>query len=155
MFYFPAYGGLASFFPFSLGFYGYCSGREKAATGLLYIAFSIMTISLTFDVLGDQWGLWHYRFNVLPILPTYLPWDLTLMPVAVIFLLQIKPEAHPFPKALMFALGTAYIAEPLIHWLGIYTTPHWRHTYSVPIQICIYLFAHYLSKRNRYQALND
>jgi hypothetical protein len=50
--------------------------RKKQSTDrLLYAGFFVMVISLVLDVLGDQFGLWHYRFNVIPVLPTYLPWD--------------------------------------------------------------------------------
>lgn len=144
------FGVVLSILPWVLWF---AIRRKQSTDRLLYVAFIVTTISLSLDVLGDQWGFWHYRFNVIPILPTYLPWDITLMPVAVIGLLQYKPAIHPIWKALLFALGTAYIAEPFIHWIGIYTTPNWRYSYSVPIQFGIYMLAHYVSRRNRFEPL--
>jgi hypothetical protein len=74
--------------------------RDKQSSDrLLYAGLFVMVISLVLDVLGDQWGFWHYRFNVIPVLPTYAPWDLTLMPITVMLLLQIKPQYNPFYKS--------------------------------------------------------
>ncbi|WP_407272525.1 CBO0543 family protein [Radiobacillus sp. PE A8.2] len=128
--------------------------RKKESTDrLLYAGLFVMVISLVLDVLGDQLGFWHYRFNVIPILPTYAPWDITLMPVAVMWLIQIKPKFSPITKAIIFALVTSYLAEPFFEWLGIYHTLNWKYSYSVPIQIFIYLSAHFLSKRSEFSYL--
>ncbi|MBM6617909.1 CBO0543 family protein [Bacillus suaedaesalsae] len=130
--------------------------RKKDSTDrLLYTALFVMVVSLCLDVLGDQLGVWGYRFNVIPVLPTYVPWDITLMPLTVIIILQIRPGANPLIKALIFAVISSYLAEPFFHWLQIYNLKHWRYSYSVPIQIVIYLMAHYISKRNNFASLNE
>lgn len=130
--------------------------RKKGSTArLLYVGFYVMLIALILDVLGDQFAWWHYRFNVLPMMPTYLPWDLTLMPVSVMFLLQAKPDANPYLKAIVFALLTAYIAEPFFEWIDLYETKNkWRYSYSVPIQFLIYVSAHYFSKQSSFEKIS-
>ncbi|MCM3162710.1 CBO0543 family protein [Metabacillus litoralis] len=128
--------------------------KKESRDRLLYSGFIVMVISLIFDVLGDQWALWHYRFNVMPVLPTYLPWDITLMPVTIMVLLQIKPNTRPIIKAIVFALITSYIAEPFFQWMKLYQPTNWRYTYSVPIQIIIFLIAHYMSSRKNFSDLN-
>ncbi|WP_336784986.1 CBO0543 family protein [Paenibacillus sp. MMO-177] len=128
--------------------------RNKQSTDrILYAGFLSTILALMLDVLGDQYGLWHYRFNVIPLIPTYFPWDVTLMPVGIMFLLQLKPEGSPYLKALVFALITSYAAEPFFQWLGIYQPMKWHHTYSVPIQFGLYLLAHYFSRRQKFQEL--
>lgn len=128
--------------------------RKKESTDrLLYIAFYTMTVSVLLDIVGDQIGLWHYRFHVIPVLPTYFPWDVTLMPLAVIMLLQVKPHVNPWFKAIFFALLASYVGEPVFHWLGVYEPKNWRYTYSVPIQIAIYMSAHYIGLRNHFAQL--
>jgi hypothetical protein len=130
--------------------------RKKESTDrLMYAALFVMVISLCLDVLGDQLGLWSYRYNVIPVLPTYLPWDITLMPVTVIIILQIKPEANPYMKAFVFAIISSYLAEPFFHWLQIYNLKHWEYSYSVPIQIIIYLISHHISKRDHFSFLTN
>lgn len=128
--------------------------RDKQSSDrLLFAGFFVMVISLILDVMGDQLGFWHYRFNVIPVLPTYFPWDLTLMPITIMFLLQIKPQVSPLIKAILFALVTSYIAEPVIEWIKIYHPLNWKYSYSVPIQIVIFLTAYYLSKRKQFSPL--
>lgn len=127
-----------------------CIRKKESTDRLLYAGLFVMVISLVLDVLGDQLGFWHYRFNLIPILPTYAPWDITLMPVTIMWLIQIKPKFSPLIKAIIFALCTSYIAEPFFDWLKIYQPLSWKFTYSVPIQIVIYLSAHFLSKRKKF-----
>ncbi|KAA0548445.1 hypothetical protein FZW96_07680 [Bacillus sp. BGMRC 2118] len=128
--------------------------RKKDSTDrLLYAALFVIVISLCLDVLGDQLGIWSYRYNVIPVLPTYLPWDLTLMPVTVIVILQFKPDGNPIIKALLFAAISSYLAEPFFHKLQIYHLKQWKYSYSFPIQIVIYLLAHYISSRHNFAYL--
>jgi hypothetical protein len=125
--------------------------RKKNSTDrIFYTGLFVMDISLALDIVGDQLSLWHYRYNVIPIVPTYFPWDITLMPVSVMVFLQVKANWHPLIKAILFAFFSAYLAEPFFHWLGIYVPTKWRYTYSVPIQVFIYLAAHYLSRREKF-----
>lgn len=129
--------------------------RKKESTDrLFYVGFYVMTLSVVLDILGDQMGLWHYRFNVIPVLPTYFPWDVTLMPVMIMILIQVKPNMNPWLKAIFFAVITSYLAEPFFDWLEVYEPIQWRFSYSVPIQLAIYMSAHYLSKRDKFAKLN-
>lgn len=141
-------------FGISLWIIWYFFHKKESRDRLLYSGYVVMVIALILDVLGDQWALWHYRFNVIPVLPTYLPWDLTLMPVTIMFLLLINPNSKPFLKAIIFALSTSYIAEPIFQWMKLYQPSNWRYSYSVPIQIIIFLIAHFISKRKNFTYLN-
>jgi hypothetical protein len=130
--------------------------RKKQSTDrIMYAGFYIMAISTLLDILGDQIGVWHYRFHVVPTLPTYFPWDVTLMPVSVMILLQFFPKLNPWLKAIFFALLTSYIAEPLFNWLGIYEPNAWRYSYSVPIQILLFMSAYWLSLRSKFSSYED
>ncbi|MGF7034215.1 magnesium-transporting ATPase (P-type) [Paenibacillus mucilaginosus] len=131
----------------------YCIRERQCTDRILYAGLFVMCISMMLDIVGDQFGYWHYRYNVLPLVPTYFPWDLTLMPVTVMLLLQYKPGANPLLKALFFSLLTSYAAEPFFAWLQVYQIADWRYSYSVPIQFAIYLFAHYLTRRYQFQPL--
>jgi hypothetical protein len=129
--------------------------RKKDSTDrILYVGFYVMSLSMTLDILGDQIGFWHYRFNVIPVLPTYLPWDITLMPLMIMILLQFKPQINPWYKAIFFALISSYGAEPFFDWLEVYEPTNWRYTYSIPIQVAIYMSSYYLSKRNKFAVLD-
>lgn len=128
--------------------------RKKDSTNrILFVGYFVGVISLCLDVIGDQLGLWHYRMVVIPFLPTYIPWDLTLMPLSVMFLIQIKPKVHPLIKAIVFAFLSSYIGEPFFDWLGVYVLDKWKYLFSVPIQFLIYLMADYLSRRENFDHL--
>jgi len=130
--------------------------RKKDSTDrLLYVGFFIMTLALILDVLGDQMGFWHYRYHVIPVLPTYFPWDITLMPLTIMIIIQVFPNINPWLKALFFASITSYLAEPFFHWLKVYEPDNWRYSYSFPIQVALYMSAHYLSKRTKFAEIKE
>lgn len=118
---------------------------------LIYVCFLLILISITLDTFGDQYGLWHYRYNTVAAVPTYFPWDFTLMPLSVATLLIIKPQAKPWVKAVIFALLSSLVGEPFFHWLDVYSPDRWEYIYSIPIQFVIYLIAHWLfTTRNKF-----
>jgi hypothetical protein len=126
--------------------------RKKQSTDRsLYIGFYIITIAVMLDISGAQIGLWHYRYEVIPFLPSYFPWDFCLMPVSIMFLIEHKRHIHPLIKAFFFAIVSSYAAEPFFDWIDVYSLDHWKYSYSVPIQVLIYLSCHYVSKRNKFQ----
>ncbi|MBV7507752.1 hypothetical protein KW850_21210 [Bacillus sp. sid0103] len=130
--------------------------RKRQSTDLLmYVGFYVMSISVMLDIIGDQLGLWHYRYHVIPVLPTYFPWDVTLMPLTIMVLLQFRPKGNPLLKAIFFALLSSNIAEPFFAWLKVYNPIHWRFIYSVPIQIAIFMGAYWLSKKNKFSPLSE
>lgn len=129
--------------------------RKQSTDRLMYVGFYVMSISVMLDIIGDQIGLWHYRYHVIPVLPTYFPWDVTLMPLSIMVLLQIRPRTNPWYKAIFFALLSSYIAEPFFEWMQVYNPINWRYSYSVPIQIVIFMVAYWFSKKNKFAFLSE
>jgi hypothetical protein len=130
--------------------------REKESTyRLLAAGFFVIFISSWLDFIGITLGLWHYNYDVLPFLPSYLPWDLTLLPVIIMSLIQFKPHFNPYIKAFIFAGGTAFIGEPFFALIKTYEPEQWKYIYSFPILYVIYLIAHVISTRDEYQKLNN
>ncbi|MDQ0337903.1 magnesium-transporting ATPase (P-type) [Caldalkalibacillus uzonensis] len=128
--------------------------RKKESTDrLLYAGFFVILVSSWLDFLGTTLGIWRYHIDVIPTIPSFIPWDFSLLPVAAMLVIQVKPQLHPWLKALLFAGLAAYIGEPLFDWLGHYHPKEWKHIYSLPIYALIYLAAHYLSKRNHHAPL--
>ena len=129
--------------------------KRQSTDRLLYVGFYVMSISVMLDIIGDQIGLWHYRYHVIPVLPTYFPWDMTLMPISIMVLLEFHPRTNPWIKAILFALLTSYLAEPFFHWLKVYNPLNWHYSYSVPIQIFIFMSSFWLSRRNKFSFLGE
>jgi hypothetical protein len=122
--------------------------RDKQNTHkYLYSGFFVIIVSGYFDFLGIQAGLWVYLVHVVPTIPAFFIWDFSLLPVFAMLLLQFKPIMNPYIKALVYALITTFIGEPLFEWVGFYERIHWELIYSVPIQFIIFLIAFKLSSK--------
>ncbi|MGJ9386192.1 CBO0543 family protein [Salipaludibacillus sp. CF4.18] len=123
--------------------------RKKDSTiRLLSAGFFVMLISSWLDFAGVTFGLWYYIYEIIYFIPSFFPWDFSLLPVTIMFLIQIKPNVSPLIKAIFFSVFTSFIAQPFLIWSGLYQPIHWEHIYSFPIYIVIYLIAHYISTRN-------
>lgn len=128
--------------------------RKKASTWrLLTSGMFVIIISSWMDFMGASFDLWHYHYDVIPSIPSYEPWDFTLMPVTVMFLLQIRPSIHPLIKAAFFGIIAAFAAEPFFTFIGLYHPEHWKMIYSFPIYVVIYLIAHVISTRDSYKEI--
>lgn len=128
--------------------------KKESRYRLLSAGFFVMTISVAFDAIGVQIGLWSYRYEVFPLIPAYLPYDLALMPVIIMGLIQYKPNFSPIMKSVTFGLLAAFIGEPLIVVTDIYKPLNWKFFYSIPIYILIYLIAYWLTRREHFEKLD-
>ena len=125
--------------------------RKKESTNrLLFAGFFVMLISSYLDFLGISYGLWDYHAKLAPHFPTFIPWDLSLMPITIMIFIQVKPKVSPFLKGLLFSGITAFVIEPVLVWLDYYHIINWKYLYSFPIYFVIYLVAHRLSKRKNF-----
>ena len=128
--------------------------RKKESTDrLLFAGLFVVIISSWFDMVGILFGLWSYHYNVLPFSPSFAPWDFTLLPVAIMFALQIKPKINPFIKGIFFAAFSSFVIEPFFVWIGLYNPKHWEHIYSFPVILIIFLVAYWISKRSQFETI--
>ena len=128
--------------------------RKRGSEARLLLAGSFgLIIASWLDFLGLVFGTWHYSGRVLPTIPTFIPWDFTLIPVTIMLWLQFKPTLNPFLKAIIYSALTSFIGEPLFEWIGLYTTVNWSVFYSFPIYIVIYLISYRISKAKTFDAL--
>lgn len=104
-----------------------------------------MLISSWLDYVGVTLELWRYYNKLIPLIPDYIAWDFALMPVSIMFFLQIKPQVRSIIKGLIFAGMSAFLAEPFFLWLGYYKYPGWNSIFSFPFFVVIYLIAHKLA----------
>lgn len=120
---------------------------------ILFVGLVVVIVSSVLDNIGASYNLWHYDWNVLPLIPVHFPWDLTLFPVYVMTMLQFKPKINKYFKAITFAFISSFILEPLFSWLSMYDMVQWKYWYSFIIYIPLYLFYDYVynSKMLKYQ----
>lgn len=125
--------------------------RKKESTHrLLYAGIFAILISLCLDYIGTSLGLWYYTGKLIPSFPAWLPFDICLLPVTIMFLIQTKPHIAPWKKGIFYGLLTAFVGEPLFVWAGFYVLTGWEYIYSAPIYAVIYLFCDWLTKRSSF-----
>jgi hypothetical protein len=128
--------------------------RPRESTDrLLYVGFIVIIITCWLDFLGISLGLWFYIHKVIPTIPSFIPFDLTILPVTVLLLLQYKQHISPYIKAIFFAFVSSFIGEPIFKWIDFYEEIHWSSFYSLPFYFVIYLIAHYVSSQCRFSPL--
>lgn len=128
--------------------------RKKENTYLLlYAGIVSALLSIILDEIGTTMELWSYPSSVIPLIPPIIPWDLCTIPVGVMLTLQIKPKASPFLKAIIISCIGSFILQPVSHWLGLYDPKGWKHWYSVPISVCIYLISNFVVSRKEFRKL--
>ncbi|WP_209121286.1 CBO0543 family protein [Alkalihalobacillus sp. BA299] len=128
--------------------------KKDSSLRLLTAGFFMMFISSWLDSLGIQLGFWLYKYEVIPFIPAFIPWDVSLIPVFTMFLLQIQPNISSFIKGVIFGLVTAFVAEPFFILVEIYKPLTWKHIYSFPIYFILYLIAHRICHGKSYNVLN-
>lgn len=130
--------------------------RKKDSTDrLLFAGFFVILISSWFNLIGILFGWWSYYYNVVPFSPALVPWDFTLLPVAVMTLIQIGPRVNPILKAIGFSMFSSFVVEPFFIFLRMYNAKNWKHIYSLPIIFCIYLISDWFSKRPHFTRIQN
>ena len=128
--------------------------RDKKSTNrLLYVAYFAIIIAFIVNTIGVTLTLWHFEYKVFPVFHMFVPWDFSLIPVSIIVLLQIKPNKFIFIKTLFFASFSAFIAEPIFHWLKMYYLINWRYTYSFILYLILFLICNFLFKRKNFEPI--
>jgi hypothetical protein len=128
--------------------------KKKSSTHrLLYAGFSVMLMSAFFDVIGIALGLWCYPYNVFPLMPEFIPFDISVLPVTTMVSIQFFPKVRPIYKALICSALGSFVFQPLMQWAGLYDKMHWKDYYSFPILVGIYMAANYFATRTRFDKL--
>ncbi|WP_019152692.1 CBO0543 family protein [Robertmurraya massiliosenegalensis] len=124
--------------------------NQQIRGDLIRAGFFMAIIALILDSIGLQFGLWLYPYNVFPFITAYLPWDLSLLPISIMFMIEIFPNRHPFIKGIIYGTLAAFIGEPIAIWLDLYEPLYWKSIYSFPIYILLFLLCNQIAKSKIY-----
>lgn len=129
--------------------------RKKESTDrLLYAGVLGAGIAGLLDGIGVEYGIWDYRYKLEPLIPGFFPFDFSLFPVAVMLSLQYLPKLNPIVKAVAFSAFSSFIVEPFWVSLQIYHHKSWKHYYSFPVLVVIYLIIYYVAfRRSKFEPL--
>ena len=113
--------------------------HNKNQTGDLLRGGLLMAVwALVLDSIGLQLGLWIYPYDVFPFIPGYIPWDLTILPVTTMLLIEIRPNWSPIKKAFIYAGLSALVGETLADFFQLYYPLKWHSFFSMPIYFLLY-----------------
>lgn len=105
--------------------------------------FFSMVVSTYLDTIGMAMRLWGYPSKEVPLTPPYITWDLCAIPIMTMMFLHYKPKINPIIKSIVLGLFGSLILQPIAQLLGLYNPYHWKHWYSIPMAMMIYLGANY------------
>ncbi|WEG12141.1 hypothetical protein PU629_18790 [Pullulanibacillus sp. KACC 23026] len=99
---------------------------ESAFIGCYAIA-----LTLFIDSIGSQFNFWRYPTKFLPVIPSALPFDLSLVPVMFMFIYQYCQSWRTYWKTLLvISLMYAFIGEPVCIYLQLVIYINWSIYYS-------------------------
>jgi xanthine/uracil permease len=127
--------------------------KRQSRSRLLFAGFFVIIVACWLDFTGSTNGLWYYPMEIIPTIPSYLMWDMSLMPVIIMLLLQYTNKYNPFLIGVIFAFIVSFLAEPFFEWIDFYRRIHWKHIYSFPIYAIIYVITYYISKCKTFDPL--
>ncbi|MEM5014522.1 CBO0543 family protein [Niallia taxi] len=129
--------------------------KRNSTDRLLYVGTFTALLSSLLDLVGNSLGFFHYHYEVIPFTDNYFPWSISIIPVSIMFLLQVKPNISSYIKATALSLLVSFVILPFLEVIGIYHPVNWEYYYSSPVIFVIYLIADYLSKKDRFTKLYE
>lgn len=130
--------------------------KKESMGRILLAGFTSMLLSCVIESIAISLGKWSYPFTLIPFFPVlYIVFDWCLLPVAVMFFIQLKPNINPFIKAIVFGLVGAFILEPIFEKLHFYNAKDWHHTYDFFIHSSIFLISFWISTMNNFEKIKS
>jgi hypothetical protein len=103
----------------------------------------ILTVFL--DVIGMKYKFWRYPYQLLPISPRAISFDMSMVPVAYMIIYQYFNTWKKFILALMImALLFAFIGEPFSVWADLVEYIRWKYVYSFLFYIVTGIFVRWI-----------
>ncbi|MGY4690929.1 CBO0543 family protein [Salibacterium sp. K-3] len=113
---------------------------------LLLAGFTTAICAATLDTAGHFLGLFDYHYDVIPLIPNYIPWDFLFIPVLVIFAIQLFPTVSIIVKGLVLSALIAFAGLPVLSAMGIYQLINWNYLYSFVLIFLIFMAAYGVSR---------
>ncbi|MFD1735228.1 CBO0543 family protein [Bacillus salitolerans] len=104
--------------------------RNRIIEIFLFGMFIIKITTLT-DILGTELNFWKYPTSLIPIYPRAFPFDISMVPVAMMLLYQYFTTWKTyFISLFVMASSFAFIGEPFCVWQELVIYTNWHYFYS-------------------------
>jgi hypothetical protein len=88
-------------------------------------------ITVFLDVVGMKYQFWRYPFQLFPLTPRAIAFDMSMVPVAYMIIYQYFTTWKKFIIALVImALLFAFVGEPFSIWADLVEYMRWNYLYS-------------------------
>lgn len=114
------------------------------------VQFGLFTCIITvyLDVVGMKYGFWRYPFQLFPLTPRAIAFDMSMVPVAYMIIYQFFTTWKRFTIALIImACLFAFIGEPFSIWADLVEYMRWNYLYSFIFYIITGIIVRWLVER--------
>ncbi|MFJ7724597.1 CBO0543 family protein [Neobacillus sp. NPDC097160] len=131
--------------------------RKKESSGRLLLGgLTTIILSLIIDLIAVSLGLWSYPMEFSPVAPLLLlPYHFSLVPVAVMFAIQIKPKANSLLKGAILAALSAFVGMKFFVLIHFYDPKNWLSIYDFCIYLFLFYVAFWFSKIRGYESISE
>lgn len=128
--------------------------RKRKSTHRLLSAYLLVALfSVLADFAGAHHGLWYYPVTLVPLMPCYIVFDLSVLPVTTMLFIQFFPKVRAFYIALIYAALGSFIFQPAMEALGLVVHERWTVFSTFPVLFLLYLVSHRLAVNGRFEAV--
>jgi hypothetical protein len=109
----------------------YFIADRKRLLETFLVCFFVIVPTTYLDALGNDLRFWFYPTQLIPLAPRAVPFDMSMVPVAYMFIYQFFQSWRSYTIALfIMAALFAFIGEPLSHKLELVLYIKWNYFYS-------------------------
>jgi hypothetical protein len=127
--------------------------KKESTCRLLFAGFTVLIVTTFLDRAGVKFGLWSYPVSFLPLMPDFVIFDLSLLPVVTMLFIQFFPNVRPYIKGIIYAVVGALVFQPLMRLMGFYCGEIWKDWYSLPFLFGIYMMDDFAATRKSFQMI--
>ncbi|GBG54750.1 hypothetical protein SPFL3102_01382 [Sporomusaceae bacterium FL31] len=136
---------------FSLGIFAFSAflgykliDRSRFPEMMLYAGLTTI-ITLVLDEIGEEFTLWDYPIDIMPVFPPLTAVDLASLPIIYTLIYQYFGTWKSFLRAtVVMATLFCFVFEPILVWGGFYQTLKWKYYYGFPIYIILAVFIRWM-----------
>jgi cbb3-type cytochrome oxidase subunit 3 len=103
--------------------------KKRARETCLYAALSII-FSIALNEYGEEFILWDYPTDIIPVFPPLSSINLILLPAAFSLVYQFSPPKYFALAALGTSAAICFIAEPLMALGSLYRLLNWNYAFN-------------------------
>ncbi len=120
---------------FSMTFWWKTVDKRRLSEMVLYVSL-IIIFTLVLDEIGEEFTLWDYPYDLIPLFPPMSSIDIACLPLIYSLIYQRFGAWKGFIAATVLMSGIfCFILEPLFIRIGVYQILNWKSYYGFPIYI--------------------